>query len=266
MEYHGGMRRKNNAIYIDLENIPTALDLKLLIDELTLRHNESPDEENIFVIKMACGNSKSIKRLEKQLVEYNFTIRDTPSITATHKNRADLIISLEALETIIINMPVIDRYVFITSDSDFTVIMEMLRKYGKEVFLVTKEMVADKPIFNNCVDEILIIENFMPKPKVEETKESGAAKTKKAPEKRDTKKIDGQVEELMRKVVDSFEFDSWQLVSYVGTKFHQMDTSRMIERSSYKSLSNLLSKLEGEKLIKRRNNDKGQPEIQRLVQ
>ena len=260
------MTRKNNAIYIDLENIPTALDLKLLIDELTLRHNESPDEENIFVIKMACGNSRSIKRLEKQLVEYNFTIRDTPSITATHKNRADLIISLEALETIIINTPVIDRYVFITSDSDFTVIMEMLRKYGKEVFLVTKEMVADKPIFNNCVDEILIIENFMPKPKTETSKEAGAAKTKKVPEQRDTSKIDGQVEELMKKVVDSFEFESWQLVSFVGTKFHQMDKSRMIERSSYKSLSNLLTKLESEKLIKRRNNDKGQPEIQRLVQ
>ena len=125
MEYHRCMRRKNNAIYIDLENIPTALDLKLLIDELTLRHNESPDEENIFVIKMACGNSKSIKRLEKQL--WSTT---SPSETPfhhgdAHKNRADLIISLEALETIIINMPVIDRYVFITSDSDFTVIMEM---------------------------------------------------------------------------------------------------------------------------------------------
>jgi uncharacterized LabA/DUF88 family protein len=259
------MRRKNNAIYIDLENIPTALDLNALIEELTLKHNESPDEENIFVIKLACGNSKSIKRLEKQLVEYNFTIRDTPSITATHKNRADLIISLEALETIIINMPVIDRYVFITSDSDFTVIMELLRKYGKEVFLVTKEMVADKPIFNNCVDEILIIENFMPKPKVE-TKDNGTAKTKKAAPKRDTKKIDTQVEELMRKVIDSFEFDSWQLVSFVGTKFHQMDKSRMINRSSYKSLSNLLIKLESEKLIKRRINDKGHPEVQRLVQ
>ena len=144
--------------------------------------------------------------------------------------------------------------------------MEMLRKYGKEVFLVTKEMVADKPIFNNCVDEILIIENFMPKPKTEVSKEAGAAKTKKAPEQRDTKKIDAQVEELMKKVVDSFEFESWQLVSFVGTKFHQMDKSRMIERSSYKSLSNLLTKLESEKLITRRNNDKGQPEIQRLVQ
>ena len=56
------MRRKNNAIYIDLENIPSALDLKPLFEELTLKHNDSPEEENIFVIKMACGNSASIKK------------------------------------------------------------------------------------------------------------------------------------------------------------------------------------------------------------
>ncbi|NBK25659.1 MAG: NYN domain-containing protein, partial [Spirochaetia bacterium] len=40
------MKRKNNAIYIDLENIPASLDLKSLFDELTLKHNASPDEEN----------------------------------------------------------------------------------------------------------------------------------------------------------------------------------------------------------------------------
>ncbi|MGH0054420.1 MAG: NYN domain-containing protein [Sphaerochaetaceae bacterium] len=260
------MRRKNNAIYIDLENIPSGLDLKQLFEELSLKHNGTPEEENIFVIKMACGNSKSIKKLEKQLAEYNFTIRDTPSITTNYKNRADLIISLEALETIIVNTPVIDRYVFITSDSDFTVIMEALRKYGKEVYLVTKEMVSDKPIFNNCCDEILIIETFMNKPKVEETKESELPKSKKEekPEINHTKKMDRQVESLMKRVVDSFDPDSWQLVSYVGVKFHQMDKSRMIERSSYHSLGNLLSKLEKEKYIERKLNEKGHPEIRKL--
>ncbi|MGE4453066.1 MAG: NYN domain-containing protein [Sphaerochaeta sp.] len=260
------MRRKNNAIYIDLENIPSALDLKQLFEELTLKHNDTPEEENIFVIKMACGNSKSIKKLEKQLAEYNFTIRDTPSITTNYKNRADLIISLEALETIIVNTPVIDRYVFITSDSDFTVIMEALRKYGKEVYLVTKEMVSDKPIFNNCCDEILIIESYMNKPKAEEAKESEPPKTTKKEEKPEinhTRKMDKQVESLMRRVVDSFEPDSWQLVSYVGVKFHQMDKSRMIERSSYRSLGNLLSKLEKEKYIERKLNEKGHPEIRK---
>lgn len=261
------MHRKNNAIYVDLENIPANLDLKNLFDELTLKHNANADEENIFVIKMACGNAASIKKIEKQLAEYNFTIRDTPSITTNYKNRADLIISLEALETIIINNPVINRYVFITSDSDFTVIMEALRKYGKEVYLVTKESVSDKPIFNNCCDEILIIESFMNKPQAEEPKESGPPKAKKADKPAEinhTKKMDKQVETLMKRVVDSFDPDSWQLVSYVGVKFHQMDKSRMIERSSYHSLGNLLSKLEKEKYIERKLNEKGHPEIRRI--
>jgi len=260
------MRRKNNAIYIDLENIPSGLDLTQLFEELTLKHNDSPEEENIFVIKMACGNSSAIKKMEKQLAEYNFTIRDTPSITTNYKNRADLIISLEALETIIVNSPIIDRYVFITSDSDFTVIMEALRKYGKEVYLVTKEMVSDKPIFNNCCDEILILESYMKKPKEEEVKEPAAKKTKKdeKPELAHTKKMDKQVEELVKRVIESFDLDSWQLISYVGVKFHQMDKSRMIERSSYRSLGNLLSKLEKEKYIERKINEKGHPEIRKL--
>ena len=259
------MRRKNNAIYIDLENIPGALDLKQLFEELTLKHNDTPEEENIFVIKMACGNSKSIKKLEKQLAEYNFTIRDTPSITTNYKNRADLIISLEALETIIVNIPVIDRYVFITSDSDFTVIMEALRKYGKEVYLVTKEMVSDKPIFNNCCDEILIIESFMSKPKADEAAQSNTQKPKKEdkPEPNHTKKMDRSVEDLMKKVVDSFDPDAWQLISFVGVKFHQMDKSRMIERSSYRSLGNLLNKLEKDRYIERKINEKGHPEIRK---
>ncbi|MDD4573564.1 MAG: NYN domain-containing protein [Sphaerochaeta sp.] len=256
------MKRKNNAIYIDLENIPTTLDLKSLFDELTLRHNATPEEENVFVIKLACGNSSSIKKLQKQLAEYNFNIRDTPSITSEYKNRADLIISLEALETIIIQNPIIDRYVFITSDSDFTVIMETLRKYGKEVYLVTKEAVSDKPIFNNSCDEILILESFQTKPKAEETKPNASkGKTKEKTETNNTKRNDKLVESIMKKVVDSLDPDSWLLVSLIGIKFHQMDKSRTIERSSYKTIGNLILKLEKDKLIERRLNEKGHPEI-----
>ena len=256
------MKRKNNAIYVDLENIPASLDLKSLFDELTLKHNTNPDEENVFVIKLACGNAASIKKLEKQLAEYNFYIRDTPSITNAYKNRADLIISLEALETIIIQSPVIDRYVFITSDSDFTVIMETLRKYGKEVYLVTKESVSDKPIFNNSCDEILIMESFQIKPKSEETKTSTAKeKDKEKPESNNTKRNDKTVETIMKKVIDSLDPDAWLLVSLIGIKFHQMDKSRTIERSSYKTIGNLMLKMEKDKLIERKLNDKGHPEV-----
>ncbi len=256
------MKRKNNAIYVDLENIPASLDLKSLFDELTLKHNTNPDEENVFVIKLACGNAASIKKLEKQLAEYNFYIRDTPSITTNYKNRADLIISLEALETIIIQSPIIDRYVFITSDSDFTVIMETLRKYGKEVYLVTKESVSDKPIFNNSCDEILIMESFQTKPKIEETKTSTVkGKDKEKPESNNTKRNDKTVESIMKKVIDSLDPDSWLLVSLIGIKFHQMDKSRTIERSSYKTIGNLILKLEKDKILERKLSDKGHPEV-----
>ena len=256
------MKRKNNAIYVDLENIPASLDLKSLFDELTLKHNTNPDEENVFVIKLACGNAASIKKLEKQLAEYNFYIRDTPSITTNYKNRADLIISLEALETIIIQSPIIDRYVFITSDSDFTVIMETLRKYGKEVYLVTKESVSDKPIFNNSCDEILIMESFQTKPKIKETKTSTVkGKDKEKPESNNTKRNDKTVESIMKKVIDSLDPDSWLLVSLIGIKFHQMDKSRTIERSSYKTIGNLILKLEKDKILERKLSDKGHPEV-----
>lgn len=133
---------------------------------------------------------------------------------------------------------------------------------------MTKEAVSDKPIFNNCCDEILIIESFMPKPKTEEPKGTQKEKVKKVekPDSEHTKKIDLQVEDLMRKVIDSFDPDAWQLVSYVGVKFHQMDKSRMIERSSYRSLGNLLSKLEQDKFIERKLNEKGHPEIRKAAQ
>ena len=157
-----------------------------------------------------------------------------------------------------------DRYVFITSDSDFTVIMETLRKYGKEVFLVTKESVSDKPIFNNSCDEILIMESFLKKPKPEETKPTTTKEKDKDKEKSEPNSIkrnDKMVETIMKKVIDSLDPETWLLVSLIGIKFHQMDKSRTIERSSYKTIGNLMLKMEKDKLIERKLNDKGHPEV-----
>ncbi|AEC02095.1 NYN domain-containing protein [Parasphaerochaeta coccoides] len=259
------MKRKNNAVYIDLENIPANLDVKNLFDELTLKHNAEDDEENIFVTKMACGNSSAIKKLERKLAEYNFIIRDTPPITSAYKNRADLIISLEALETIITNTPSIDRYVFITSDSDFTVIMEMLRKYGKEVYLVTKESVASKPIFNNCCDEILLLEDFLTGVQEKNTggRNAGKVEAKKDEPKGPTN--DAIVYGIMEKILETIEPDAWQYVSLIGSRCHQMDKSRIIGRSSYKTWGNLLGEFEKKRIIERRKGDKGHPEIRKLT-
>jgi uncharacterized LabA/DUF88 family protein len=250
------MDRKNNAVYIDLENIQGNLDLKGLFEALILNNRKEIKEENIFVIKLACGNNDIIKKFESKLSEYNFDIRDTPKITQTYKNRADLIISLEALETIIIDKPTIDRYIFVTSDSDFTVIMEKLRKYGKEVCLVTRESVSNKPIFNNCCDEILIMEKYL----INDTKEIAEEKNEIniESEKQDNEKV---VEEILEKIISSFESEKTYLNSYVGTLFHQMDKSQIIKRSKYKNLNGLLTLFEERKIVKKLKNEKGHPSI-----
>jgi hypothetical protein len=112
-------------MYIDLENnIPADINVKRLMEEIILKNQSSNNSDTVFAIKMACGNKASIEKFEQKLSEYNFDIRNITRMTSNYKNRADLIISLEAFETLIVNKPVIEKYIFITSDSDFTVIME----------------------------------------------------------------------------------------------------------------------------------------------
>jgi uncharacterized LabA/DUF88 family protein len=252
------MNRKNNAVYIDLENIQGDLDLKSLFESLILDNRKEIKEENVFVIKLACGNVGTIKRYENKLTEYNFDIRATPKITQTFKNRADLIISVEALETIILDKPTIDRYIFVTSDSDFTVIMEKLRKYGKEVCLVTKERVSNKPIFNNSCDEILIMESFIINKQENEEIEKVEEKAIKI------KNNDELVEEILEKIISTFESDKFYLTSFVGTLFHQMDKSKIIKRSRFKNLNKLLAFFEETKRIEKHKNEKGHNSIKIL--
>lgn len=53
----------------------------------------------IFAIKMACGNTEAIAKFRKQLGDLNFEIREAVHV-ANKKNRADLILSLEAFESL----------------------------------------------------------------------------------------------------------------------------------------------------------------------
>lgn len=250
------MIRRNNALYIDLENISPDIDLKSIFDTLVLQNKKNDDEENLFVIKMACGNSNAIKPIVAKLAEYNFDIRDTPKITQNYKNRADLIISLEAIETIIIDKPNIDRYIFISSDSDFTVIMEKLRKYGKEVCLITKETVSNKPVLNNSCDEIYILESFILKKETVTTHHED--KKIKSPNIVASSNEE-VVERILKKIFENLDSDRQYLTSYIGTMFHQMDKSLMIKRSKYKTLSTLISKFESDGVIKKEKSEKGHP-------
>lgn len=161
------MKKKNFniAVYIDMENI-AANDFQL--EDIMNSFLSADDEYNcIFAIKAAYGNQSIAKKsLKSQIIEHNFNIIDTPKI-GKEKNRADLLLSLDAFESLHLDNPRIDRYCFMTTDSDFTVIADKLRKFGREVWLVCKKADKDRAIIAKSFDNLLFVEDFNPKAEVE---------------------------------------------------------------------------------------------------
>ena len=93
--------RTSIAIYFDLENVDKKLNLKKLLEAVTLDIED--DSTPVFAIKLACGNTKSIANFREQLKNLNFDIREAPQVSeGNSKNRADLILTVEAFESLYI--------------------------------------------------------------------------------------------------------------------------------------------------------------------
>ena len=150
----------NIAVYIDMENVTSS---EFVLEDVMNSFLSADEDYNcIFAIKAAYGNQDNVKKtLKSQIVEHNFSIIDTPKI-GTEKNRADLILSLDAFETLYLDNPRIDRYCFMTSDADFTVVADKLRKFGKEVWLVCKKSDKGRAILTKSFDNLLFLDDFCP--------------------------------------------------------------------------------------------------------
>lgn len=260
--------RKIIAIYIDLENVSGILDLDTMLQDIILENNKDGSEEYIFAVKYACGNTNAITKVRKQLVDYNFEIREAPHVTGK-KNRADLIISLDAFEKLYLEKPSIDRFVFVTKDSDFSVIMDVLRKHGKEVWLITQEGDEQRPIFMNCTDNIIVIpqiksssETNTPPPT---PKKSLSSQPPKSSQK--TNKLSGKdktAKELFTKVLVRLDPSEKHLLNGIANKMRQLDKSFKITNTSYKKMSTLAKEFENKGWLKTKKNKDGHLMIQDL--
>jgi len=242
--------RKFIAVYIDLENVAGILDLDKMLQDIILEEESETPEEYVFAVKFACGNTNSISKLREQLINHNFDIREAPHISEK-KNRADLIISLDAFDKLYLDKPSIDRFVFVTSDSDFSVIMDILRKYGKEVWLITKEVDAQRPIFTSCTDNIMALPQAR-KRVPEKAKITGRVKAK-APEKAEKaapRECEAPVSkdqiagELFRKVLMSLNPSEEHLLNPIANKMRQLDKSFKIKNTNYKKMTTLAREFE----------------------
>ena len=258
------------AMYIDLENnIPSNINIKRLMEEIILKNQSANNSDTVFAVKMACGNKASIEKLEVKLSEYNFDIRNITKITSNYKNRADLIISLEAFETLIVNKPVIEKYIFITSDSDFTVVMEKLRKHGKQVWLVTSVETSQKPIFNNTCNEIYTFDKFIDQKKYvslnnEEIETSKVNIEENIPKDISEEDNDIRAIDAFKRVLESLEHGKWYYNASIGYNFHQIDKSLDLKNTKFKNIGNLVLFFQDKQIVETRVSEKGHIQLKLL--
>ncbi len=234
------------AVYFDLENISKDLDVGRLMDSVSLSID---DTSPIFAIKLACGNTDAIKTFESQLKDLNFTIQNTPHVSEKNmKNRADLILSLAAFESLYLNNPPIDLYVFITSDTDFTVVMDKLRRYGKDVWLVTRQIDKDKKLFSSCTDRILILEEYF----IDGENNVSASKEKHSEQLLQVLKslgFDDKECHTISNVLNSFEKDEWEPYPVFGSKLKSIQKDFSYKGKNINSQTKLFDELQKKKLI-----------------
>jgi uncharacterized LabA/DUF88 family protein len=223
--------RDNLCIYIDLENIHGDLNIKNIMQDIILKYEtKGQDKEPIFVYKIACGNAASITKYREQLKSLNFEIRETPHLV-NKKNRSDLIISLDSFEKLYLDRPSINEYVFLTNDSDFSVIMDILRRYGKKVVLVTTKEDSNREVFNNCSDQILLMDDYF------------ETQNENIPNENDNMKIANENDDIAVKnlmsVLRALDPDKEYLYAQVGSKFKDIDKSFDIGKTSFKKFNKL---------------------------
>jgi hypothetical protein len=149
----------NIGVYFDLENVKNFN----LSDLMRALEHEEDGETNMVAVKLAVGDTTAINQYKEQLNNENFTIVAAPHLVAK-KNRSDIMLSVQAYEDLNDHNPPIERFVFITSDSDFTFIMNKLKLRRKSVWLVCRGEDAERPYFKTCTDKCIPIEKKV-KPK-----------------------------------------------------------------------------------------------------
>ena len=254
------MRTISIALYLDVENIQGMVNFEDLLDDIRLNvinEFDNPDKA-IFGLKKAIGESNNLKRFRNQLSELNFTIEDAPHITGK-KNRADLMISVDALEKLHVGNPAFDLFVFLTSDSDYSIVMNTLRKYNKQVWLVATDEDSQKTVFKSSTDKILNINDYKvnkePKPVV--GKPTTAKKGTTKPRSSDFDKIkpylktpmDSRAISGLLKVMRSYQEEKVYTTLDTNNRFRQIDENMVLSQTKFKKFKAIYKVLEEAKTI-----------------
>jgi uncharacterized LabA/DUF88 family protein len=163
------------AVFIDFDNIEIGVkstlggqfDVGVVLDALK--------ERGEVVSKIAYGDwtragdySRSLTQHATKLVQRNLT-------PGGDKNGADINLALDALETVFTHSH-INAYVIVGGDSDFITLVEKLKQYDKQVFVVGGRSFTSIVMQRNC-HEFIAYENLVGSRRGADRKQSGPTVT-----------------------------------------------------------------------------------------
>ncbi len=142
------------AIFIDFENVALWAEQEFLDFELTPLM-EYLQSRGPVVIKRVYGDWSRFFRYRDDMMNHAMDLVQIYSVRAG-KNRADIRMALDALETAI-NRPQIQTFVIVSGDSDFGPLVAKLREYGRYTLGIGPRDVTHPLLIKAC-DEFLYLE------------------------------------------------------------------------------------------------------------
>jgi len=146
------------AVFIDFENVATSaeanfgdFDVTAVMDLLRTRGR--------LLIKRAYGDWGRFHRYRRAMLENGIDLFQLYSVGVQQKNRADVRLAIDALETVF-TRPSIDLYVIVSGDSDFTELIHKLRDYGKYTIGIGLRA-ATSDLLRRACDEFIFYETLV---------------------------------------------------------------------------------------------------------
>ena len=146
------------AVYIDFENVATSaeanlgeFDVTAVMDLLRTRGR--------LLIKRAYGDWGRFHRYRRAMLENGVDLFQLYSVGIQQKNRADVRLAIDAIETVF-TRPNIDVYVVVSGDSDFTELIHKLRDHGKYTIGIGLHA-ATSDLLRRACDEFIFYETLV---------------------------------------------------------------------------------------------------------
>ncbi len=146
------------AVFMDFENVATSaeanfgdFDVTKVMDLLRTRGR--------LLIKRAFGDWGRFHRYRRAMLENGVDLFQLYSVGMQQKNRADVRLAIDALETVF-TRPSIDVYAVVSGDSDFTELIHKLRDHGKYTIGIGLRS-ATSDLLRRACDEFIFYETLV---------------------------------------------------------------------------------------------------------